>query len=114
MDAVEEYIAGFPPDVQDRLRQVQAAIAEVLPDDAEQTISYRMPTFRVRGHNVVHFAGYAGHVGFYPLLELEPDMEARVAPYRAGRGTARFRHDQPLPVGLVQDLTRVLLARQKS
>lgn len=61
---IDEYIAGFPPDVQAMLQKMRMTIQEAAPD-AEETISYQMPTFRQEG-NLVHFAAYKKHIGFYP------------------------------------------------
>jgi uncharacterized protein YdhG (YjbR/CyaY superfamily) len=64
--SIDEYIAGFPPEAQQALEELRALIRECAPE-ATETISYAIPTFDLNGHHLVHFAGHAKHIGFYPV-----------------------------------------------
>ena len=106
-DTIDEYIGSFPPDVQPSLEQVRETIRAVLPD-ADEAIGYGMPAFRLDGRALVYFGGWQHHVGVYPLPDVEGDDEQRLAPYLAGKGTARFPLDEPLPLDLIARLVELL------
>ncbi|MBN2335713.1 DUF1801 domain-containing protein [Candidatus Bathyarchaeota archaeon] len=97
---VDEYIAGFPEDTQEILEKLRHVIRESAPD-AEETISYRMPTFRLKG-NLVHFAAHKKHVGFYPTPSAITAFEEELAPYETSKGSIRFPIDKPIPFDLVK------------
>lgn len=106
---IDAYIAVFPPDVQERLQTMRQTVHAAAPGLSE-AISYGMPTFRLNGKNVVHFGGFAHHIGFYPTpISIETFAE-RLAPYAGGKGSARFPNDQPLPLDLVTDIVRFRVA----
>ena len=90
---IDEYIAGFPPDVRMLLEQIRATIKHAAPD-AQEAIKYQIPTFVLHG-NLVSFAGYQNHIGFYPVPTGMEAFKDELAPYVAGKGTARFPLDQP-------------------
>ena len=110
-DTIDEYIGSFPPEVQPVLEQVRETIHAAAPA-AEEAISYGMPTFRLDGRYLVNFGGWKQHVGVYPLPEVEGEDERRLAPYLAGKGTARFPLDEPMPVDLISRLVTLLLAQR--
>lgn len=85
---------------------MRQTIRGVLPE-AEETISYAIPTFKLGGRPVVYFAGYKGHVSVYPIPHDAP-LEERMAPYRAGKGTLRFGLGTPLPTELIEAVVRAL------
>lgn len=101
---VDAYIAGFPPAVRNALRAVRQAVREAAPDAAER-LAYGMPTYS-QGRNLVHFGGFASHVGFYPA----PSGVARFAPalarYHQGKGSVRFPLAEPMPLELIRDIVR--------
>ena len=101
---VGAYIAQFPPDVQERLQALRAAIREAAPDAAEK-ISYRMPTFYLHG-NVVHFAAFKDHISLFPGSSGVEAFAHRLASYRTSKGTIQFPYGKPLPLGLVKDIVR--------
>lgn len=106
--SVDEYIAGFPPDTRRLLEELRALIKETMPSATER-ISYRMPTFDLHARVLIYFAGYAGHVGMYPIIgAVEEELGADLAPYKHGKGTVRFALDHPLPTDLIR---RIILAR---
>jgi uncharacterized protein YdhG (YjbR/CyaY superfamily) len=110
-DTIDEYIGSFPPEVQPVLEQVRETIHEAVPA-AEEAISYGMPTFRLDGRYLVYFGGWKQHVGVYPLPEVEGEDERRLAPYLAGKGTARFPLGEPMPLDLIARLVALLLAQR--
>jgi uncharacterized protein YdhG (YjbR/CyaY superfamily) len=99
---IDEYIAEFPPELRTVLEQVRATIRAAAPE-AVETISYAIPTFDVAGHHLVHFAGYAHHVGFYPVTTAAQDAFAsELQPYKRGKGSVQFPLDEPLPLDLIR------------
>jgi uncharacterized protein YdhG (YjbR/CyaY superfamily) len=99
--SVDEYIAGFPAETQRVLEELRGLIRSAAPT-ATETISYSIPTFDLGGKHLVHFAGYARHVGFYPTPGGMEAFDAELRPYRSGKGSVRFPLDQPLPADLVR------------
>ena len=98
--AVEAYIACFPPGVRKRLEAVRAAIRAKAPDAVER-ICYGIPTFTLNGRNLVHFAGWKEHVGFYPSATGIAAFRKELGAYEVSRGTVRLPNDARLPVGLI-------------
>jgi len=107
--AIDDYIDGFPPSTQAALRQMRALIREGAPD-ATETISYAIPTFDLNGRHLVHFGGFAHHVGFYPIPSAMVAFADELAPYKQGKGSARFPLDQPLPVDLIRRIVEFRVA----
>lgn len=110
---IDAYIAGFPPDVQEILQRVRALIHRVVPE-AEEAISYQIPTFRLNG-NLVHFAAYPKHVALYPRPREVPDEALRqaLAAHEAGKGTLRFPLDRPIPYDLIEQVVRLLVEERR-
>jgi len=99
--SIDEYIAGFPTETQVVLEELRALIRAAAPG-ATETISYAIPTFDLNGRHLVHFAGYARHVGFYPVPSgLEAFMED-LRPYKIGKGSVQLPLGQPLPTNLIR------------
>jgi len=96
---IDEYIAGFPEEVQAVLEQIRATVKEVVPQAAE-TIKYDMPTFVLNG-NLVHFAAFKKHIGFYPAPTGDPAFEEELSGYKQGKGSVQFPLDQPMPLNLI-------------
>ena len=101
---IDEYIAVFPKDVQELLEKVRATIRKAAPE-AEEAIKYQIPTFVLKG-NLVHFAAFKNHIGFYPAPQGMEEFKAELAPYEAGKGTARFPLDQPIPYDLISKIVK--------
>ncbi|WP_216853374.1 iron chaperone [Phytoactinopolyspora halotolerans] len=108
---IDEYIGSFPDDVQDVLREVRSTIRTALPDAAEK-ISYQIPTFTLNGRNVVHFAAWTHHISVYPLPAGDEAFQRELAPYVAGKGTAKFPLDKPIPYDLIGRLAAHLATRK--
>lgn len=102
-DAVDAYVARFPPDVQERLTRLRHVILEHLPG-GEETIRYDMPAVMVGARYGLHFAGWKKHVALYPVPAFDGSLESRLAPYRTGKDTVRFLHTQDLPYDLVGEV----------
>ncbi len=98
--SIDAYIAGFPPDVQAILQQIRRTIHEAAPD-AQEAISYQMPTFKLKG-NLVHFAAFKNHIGFYPVPSGIAAFQDELAVYKQGKGSVQFPLDQPVPYDLIR------------
>jgi uncharacterized protein YdhG (YjbR/CyaY superfamily) len=101
---IDEYIAGFPPDVQAILQKMRETIRKAAPKAVEK-ISYQMPTFERHG-NLVHFAAYKTHVGFYPTPSGIEKFKAEIADYGWAKGSVQFPLDKPVPYALVAKITK--------
>jgi uncharacterized protein YdhG (YjbR/CyaY superfamily) len=100
----DEHIAGFPSPVKERLEKIRAAIKKAAPK-AEETISYGIPTFKQNG-NLVHFAGYKNHIGFYPGAGAIESFKKELAAFETSKGTVQLPHDKPLPLGLISQIVK--------
>ena len=100
--SIDEYISAFPKDIQEILQEIRSTIQRAAPD-AEETISYQMPTFKLKG-NLVHFAAYKKHIGFYPTPSGIERFKNRLTDYETSKGAIRFPLDKPLPLDLVSDI----------
>lgn len=103
-ETIDKYIVLFPPEIQDRLRKLRQAIREEAPD-AEETISYRIPTFRLNG-NLVHFAAFKDHVSFFPTSSGVEAFRQELSGYKISKGTIQFPLDEPMPLDLVRKIVR--------
>ncbi len=99
-DNIDAYTAGFPKEVQAILEQVRATIKMAAPD-AEEAISYGIPTFRLHKTNLVHFAAFKNHIGFYPTPTGSEAFKDDFAGYKTGKGSVQFPLDQPMPLDLI-------------
>ena len=99
---INEYIANFPKDVQEILNNLRAIIQEAAPE-AEEAISYQMPTFRLKG-NLVHFAAYKNHIGFYPMPSGIEKFKKELSLYEGAKGSVKFPIDKPLPFDLISKI----------
>ena len=105
---IDEYIAGFPKDVQKILNKIRSTIKKAAPK-AEEAISYQIPTFRLNG-NLIHFAAYKNHIALYPAPRAVEKFKKELARYGAGKGTLRFPLDEPIPYDLI---TKIVEFRAK-
>lgn len=100
---MDGYIAGFPPEVQAVLQQIRAVIREAAPQ-ASETINYGIPTFTLGG-NLVHFAAFKKHIGFYPTPSGIEKFKDQLAKYEGAKGSVQFPLEQPMPVELIREIT---------
>ncbi|HRY76045.1 MAG TPA: DUF1801 domain-containing protein [Methanoregulaceae archaeon] len=96
----DAYIASFPPRVQDRLREIRAAIRNAVPD-AGEAIRYGIPTFRLDGANLVHFAAFSDHIGFFPTPSGIQRFRDELSAYSLSKGTVRIPPEVPVPADLI-------------
>lgn len=103
---IDEYIAGFPAETQVLLQQIRATVQAAAPD-ATEAIRYAIPTFILNG-NLVHFAGFKNHIGFYPAPTGAEAFKTELSVYKTGKGSVQFPLDQPMPLELI---TRIVQFR---
>lgn len=108
-DTVGTYIAEFDGETRRRLEQMRQIVRSAAPE-AEESIAYGMPAYKLHGKPLVYFAGYENHIGFYATPNGNEAFKAEFAKYKQGKGSVQFPHNQPLPVDLVR---RVFLYRVK-
>ena len=101
---IDAYIAVFPDAVRAQLNEVRAAIRRAAPD-ASETIKYGIPTF-VQGENLVHFAGYRNHIGFYPASSGIAAFKQELSSYKSAKGSVQFPLDEPMPVKLIARIVK--------
>jgi len=101
---VDNYIAGFPKDVQVILQKVRQTIREAAPE-MEETIKYAIPTYVQKG-NMLSFAGYKKHIGIYPAPAGTKKFQKELAAYRAAKSTVQFPLDRPIPYDLLSQLVK--------
>ena len=99
---MDKYIAGFPKDVQAILEKIRKTIRKAAPE-AEETINYGIPTFTLEG-NLVHFAGFKNHVGFYPAPSGIEKFKKELSAYEGAKGSVKFPLDQPIPYDLIREI----------
>jgi uncharacterized protein YdhG (YjbR/CyaY superfamily) len=102
---IDAYIATFSPEVQEILEQIRRTIRSAAPA-AQEAISYRIPTFKLNG-NLVHFAAFKKHIGFYPPVRGDARLVKAVSPYAGPKGNLQFPLDQPIPYDLIERITRL-------
>ena len=96
---IDEYIATFPENVQDILEELRKTIRDSAPN-AKETISYQIPTFKLNG-NLVHFAAFKNHVGFYPTPSAINEFKKELSQYEVAKGSIKFPINEPVPLDLV-------------
>jgi uncharacterized protein YdhG (YjbR/CyaY superfamily) len=102
--SIDEYIATFPEEVQKILEELRATIKASAPD-AEEKISYQMPTFALKG-NLVHFAAWNRHIGFYPTSSGTQAFTQELSIYESAKGSVKFPIDKPLPLELIGKIVK--------
>jgi uncharacterized protein YdhG (YjbR/CyaY superfamily) len=101
---IDEYILGFPEKVQDILQKIRLTIKKAAPE-AEEVISYQMPTFRLHG-NIVHFAAFKNHIGFYPVPSGIEAFKKELSHYKGGKGSIQFPINGKIPYALITKIVR--------
>lgn len=100
--SIDEYIRSFPPEIQQLLEQIRDTVKHTAPE-AEETINYAMPTFKLNG-NLVHFAAYKNHIGFYPTPSGIEAYKEKLSVYKSSKGAVQFPLDKPLPLDLIKEI----------
>jgi len=101
---IDEYIAGFPREVQEILEKIRTTIREAAPD-AEEAIKYQIPTLTLHG-NLVHFAAFQKHIGFYPTPTGIDKFKKELSVYESAKGSVRFPLDKPIPFALISEIVQ--------
>jgi len=102
---IDEYIKTFPKNIQSILEKMRQTIKEAAPE-AVEAISYQMPTFKLNGKNLVYFAAFENHIGFYPLPSGIEAFKKELSPYKQGKGSVQFPLDEPIPYDLVEKIVK--------
>ncbi len=101
---IDEYIATFPQNIQDILEELRKTIRDSAPT-AKEAISYQIPTFKLNG-NLVHFAAWKNHIGFYPGSSAINEFKEELAHYEVAKGTVQFPIDRPIPYELISKIVK--------
>ena len=109
--SMDAYIATFPKEIQTLLGQVRETIRKAAPD-ATEAIKYAMPTFVLNGKNLVHFAGYKNHIGFYATPSGHEEFKAALSKYKSGKGSVQFPFDEPMPLELIAKIVEFRVAER--
>jgi uncharacterized protein YdhG (YjbR/CyaY superfamily) len=109
--SIDAYIATFPEEIQRKLQQLREVIRAAAPEATEK-ISYQMPTFYLNG-NLVHFAAFKHHIGFYPTPSGTENFQKELSIYKTSKGTVQFPLDQPIPFDLVIKMVNFRVAENK-
>ncbi|MCB0283955.1 MAG: DUF1801 domain-containing protein [Calditrichaeota bacterium] len=106
---ITEYILAFPEEIQKLLKQMYNLISESAPE-AEESISYGMPAFKISGKPLVYFAGYKNHIGFYATPSGHEKFASALSKYKQGKGSVQFPVDQELPASLIKEIVEFRVA----
>lgn len=112
-ESIDDYIRSSPAEVREALEKMRAAVREAAPG-AEEAIRYGMPSFRLHGRNLVHFAAFQHHIGFYPIPSGIEAFKKELSLYKQGKGSVRFPLSQPLPYDLVKKIVRFRVAETEN
>ena len=107
-NSIDEYLATFPEGTQKILKELRATIKAAAPK-AEEKISYQMPTFALKG-NLVHFAAYKNHIGFYPTPSGIEAFKQELSMYEGAKGSVKFPIEKPLPLELISKIVAFRVA----
>ncbi len=111
-ETIDQYIAQFPADVQEILQKLRRLIADAAPE-ATEAIKYRMPTFVLNG-NLVHFAAFAAHIGFYPTPSGITEFQQELSSYPNAKGSVQFPLDRAIPYALIKKIVKFRVAEARS
>lgn len=109
---VDEYLAGIPEPARARLSKVRAAIRSVVPRDAVETISYRIPAFKHKGV-LVWFAAFSNHCSLFPTASVIAALKSELKDFPTSKGTIHFPHDKPLPIALIKKIVKTRVAQSE-
>jgi uncharacterized protein YdhG (YjbR/CyaY superfamily) len=107
-NSIDEYIATFPKEIQKILSELRATIKDAAPE-AEEKISYQMPTFVLKG-NLVHFAAFKNHIGLYPTPSGTQAFKRELSIYQGAKGSIKFPIEKPLPLELIRKIVKFRVA----
>jgi len=102
---IDEYINGFPKETQELLKQIRMTIRQAAPE-AEESISYGMPAFKMNGKPLVYFAAFKNHIGFYATPTGHKEFADELSKYKHGKGSVQFPPDKSMPFDLIERITK--------
>ncbi len=102
---LDRYIADFPEETRVLLEQMRATIREAAPE-AEESINYAMPAYKIYNRPLVYFSGYKNHIGFYATPTGHKEFEEELSKYKQGKGSVQFPLDEPLPLELISKIVK--------
>lgn len=109
---MDEYIASFPAEIKEILEKIRGTIKKIIPK-GEETISYAIPTFKLNGNNLVHFAAFKNHIGFYATPSGHAEFKEELSKYKQGKGSVQFPFDKPIPYELIKRIVKFKVKEQK-
>ncbi len=107
--SMDKYLASFPEEIRKKLEEMRAAIKAAAPD-AEEMISYQMPTFDMNGRHLVHFSAWKNHIGLYPIPSGDAAFQKEISPYKGAKSSLKFPMDKPLPLKLIRKIVKFRVA----
>jgi uncharacterized protein YdhG (YjbR/CyaY superfamily) len=107
--SIDEYIAAFPEETQKLLEELRSAIKASAPE-AEEKITYQMPTFDLNGRHLVYFSAWKHHIGLYPVPAGNEEFEKEISKYKGAKSALNFPIDQPLPLKLINKFVKLRVA----
>ncbi|MHC1683098.1 MAG: iron chaperone [Clostridiaceae bacterium] len=110
-NTIDEYIDQFSPEVQEILKTIREIVKEVAPE-AKEKISYGMPTFTLNG-NLVHFAAFKNHIGFYPTPTGIDEFKEELSQYKGAKGSVQFPLNKPIPYELIKKIVKFRVEENK-
>ncbi len=111
--SINEYIVRFPKNVQTILEELRQIIRELTPE-AEGTMNYGIPTFKLNGMNLVHFAAFKNHIGFYPTPSAIVAFKKELAPYKQAKGSVQFPIDESIPFDIIKKMVKFRMKEVKA
>ena len=111
IQSIDDYVQTFPIETQKKLQSIRKLIRKLAPE-AEEKISYQIPTFYLNG-NLVHFAAFKSHIGFYPTPSGISSFEKELSKYKQGKGSVQFPLDQPIPMDLIRRIVEFRLEKNR-
>ena len=112
MKNVNEYIASFPDDIQKILIRIRKIILNQAPD-AEESITYKMPTYKTFGKTLIYFAVFKKHIGLYATPSGHSEFASELAGYKHGKGSVQFPIDKPIPYELIRKIVEFRVEENK-
>lgn len=105
INTIKKYIAASPPEVRQILQEMRQTIEKAAPE-AEETIAYRMPAYKLNGKPLVYFAAFENHIGFYPTPSGITRFSSELAKYKSAKGSVQFPLDEPMPLELIEKIVK--------
>lgn len=105
ISTIDEYISQYPPEIQEKLKQMRSVIKNTIPDSLEK-ISWNMPTFFIDKGSIVYFGAFKNHIGFFPTPSGVEKFKDELIDYKTSKGTIQFPYSKPIPETLVAKITK--------